>query len=78
MDWQVTAMFYAALHMIDKRLQDLGETACDHRRRMAAVKRLLPNLHDPYSKLYMMSLSARYVGAGIVDAKLARDARTSS
>ena len=75
LDWEVTTMFYAALHMIDKRLQDLGETACDHRRRLAAVKRCLPKLHEPYSDLYVMSLSARYTGAGIVDANLIRDAR---
>ena len=75
LDWEVTATFYAALHIIEKRLQDLGETACDHRRRMAAVKRLLPKLHDPYSDLYMMSLSARYAGAGAVDAQMVRNAR---
>ena len=78
LDWEITTMFYAALHMIHKRLQDLGETACNHRQRLAAVKRLLPKLHDPYSDLYMMSISARYMGAGTVNAKLARDARTSS
>ena len=74
-DWEITTTFYTALHLIDKRLEDLGETVCNHRQRLAAVRHHLPKMYDSYNKLYLMSISARYLGIGAVNANLAQAAR---
>lgn len=68
-------MFYTALRLIDERLRDVGQQARSHRKRLAAVERHLPGMYRPYSKLYALSLKARYMGIGFVDARSIQDAR---
>lgn len=77
LDWEITTLFYAALHLINHRLLDLGYTVSGHGKRMAAVKDHLPDMHDPFHTLYVLSIRARYVGVDAikpVDATSARRA----
>lgn len=74
-DWEITTTFYAALHLIDKRLKDLGKTVINHRQRLDAVKRHLPEMYDLYGELYTMSVAVRYSGIDAVNADIVQDAR---
>lgn len=75
LDWEVTMLFYSALHLIDHHLQDLGYKVGGHGRRIAAVKSHLPEMHDPFNSLYSASILARYSGVSFINAEYARKAR---
>ena len=75
LDWEITTLFYAALHLIDQHLKDLGIHEKGHGRRLRAVKYNLPKMYDPYETLYAMSMTARYNGAGAVDEAMSKGAK---
>lgn len=75
LDWEITIMFYSALHLIDKRLADLGKSVRNHHQRFVAIKNYLPDMYPPYYTLYSPSIGARYEGVGAVTAQSAEIAR---
>ena len=75
LDWEITATFYTALHLIDRHLQDMGQQVHNHRSRLVAVRHHLPSMYGPYNRLYSLSVKARYGGIGIVNSKSVRTAR---
>ena len=61
-DWQITAIFYAALHAVDAALAQLKITVTDHVRRNEAVRNngALLGLKEKYLNLYRISKVTRY------------------
>ena len=61
-DWQVTAIFYTALHAVDAALAKLNVVVEDHTTRNEAVKsnRSFVNIRDAYLDLYRISRITRY------------------
>src|ERR1041384_1696553 len=64
LDWAVTALFYAAMHLIQAHLVELATTGFDiphsHPAPALAVARQLPDIYLDYSFLYTRSKWARY------------------
>ena len=58
-DWEITTLFYSALHYIDALLATRSEFPKSHKRRLDAIA-LMPGLKDDYSSLYERSMDARY------------------
>ncbi|MFD0716592.1 hypothetical protein [Paenibacillus sp. GCM10027626] len=59
-DWIVTVYFYAALHLVEKKLAPLGVHAADHRERNEKVRKLFRKISVYYESLYLESQNARY------------------
>ena len=60
MDWGVTACFYAALHLVDTYLAQLGIHPENHSEREYWIQRRLRPIRDDYRNLKRFSLRARY------------------
>ena len=60
-DWSVTILFYAALHLVEATLAPQTHSP-SHRDRFANIRRdpRLQPIHDDYRYLYDMSLRSRY------------------
>lgn len=69
-DWQVTAIFYAALHYLEMHLAVEGHHPPSHEKRDPLIikHRLLQNVWSPYKRLNVLSRNARYYAYTIVDA----------
>ena len=68
LDWQITALFYAALHSLNQHFELLGvKVPASHSKRSRLVKRRLPSIWRPYKNLQALSERSRYVGRGGVD-----------
>ena len=59
-DWEITALFYAVLHLVDDRLEKRGVQP-NHEQRRRMVQGYL-HIRVPYGKLYALSIKARYCG----------------
>jgi hypothetical protein len=61
-DWQVTAIFYAALHAVDAALTKLGIPVSNHEDRNNAVRNnaALTPIREKYLNLYRISKVTRY------------------
>lgn len=60
-DWEVTTLFYAALHLVDGYFEKNGiQLPNSHRTRNHLVNKELNSLYPTYRKLYNLSLKARY------------------
>lgn len=63
LDWVVTIVFYGALHLVEKRLDELKSIhSKDHRERKTNIlttRELLP-ISAQYHTLYIQSMRARY------------------
>lgn len=61
-DWQITAIFYTALHAVDAALASLGVQVADHTARNDAVKTngSFAAVRDQYINLYRISRITRY------------------
>jgi hypothetical protein len=61
-DWQVTAIFYTALHAVDAALAKLNVNVADHDKRNDTVKSNSSFVHirDQYMDLYRISRITRY------------------
>ena len=78
MDWEITTLFYAALHSINAYFEQRGILVPDsHRKRLRAVKRELPAIATAYEKLQSLSENSRYGGMGAVDGTSIKWARIS-
>ena len=58
-EWEVTALFYAALHYADAYLETQGRRPGDHSQRNRMVNSLT-NAGGAYRRLFRLSLEARY------------------
>lgn len=61
-EWQITALFYSALHLVEARLCHLGHatTSGGHKTRRASISRWVPEVRDEFQDLYDLSMKARY------------------
>lgn len=61
-DWQITVIFYTALHAINAAAAHLGEKPCDHKTRNDLVKsnEAFANVRTNYLLLYRLSRFTRY------------------
>jgi hypothetical protein len=61
-DWQVTVIFYAALHAVDAALAKLNVKVADHEKRNDTVKSngSFVEIRDAYMDLYRISRITRY------------------
>ena len=61
-DWEITTLFYAALHRVDNYFKNNGpRIPTDHQERNRLVRQELPTVvYSAYHKLFVLSLRARY------------------
>lgn len=59
-DWQITALFYSTIHVIDEYLLSIGEKPCNHTQRRGAVKLHLNGMYQDYMYLDSLCRKARY------------------
>lgn len=61
-DWEVTTLFYAALHLVDNYFQINNlPMPSNHDERKRLVRSQLPTLYSAFHKLYSLSFRARYI-----------------
>ena len=80
LDWQITALFYAALHSFKRHLELSGaKLPTSHGERSKMVKIRLPTIWGAYKNLQTLSEQSRYGGRGQVsDASLKSALRSYS
>ena len=60
-DWQITSLFYSALHLINSYFyKNNMPRPTNHRKRSEAVKKELPAIYSEYQELRELSEHARY------------------
>ena len=59
-DWEITALFYSALHYVDAFLATQNVHPRTHDRRIESIRAFVESRED-YRHLYQMSLNARYL-----------------
>ena len=63
LDWQITALFYSALHSFNHHFELRGiRKPENHRQRSRLIARELPSTYDEYRNLKSLSEQARYGG----------------
>jgi hypothetical protein len=62
-DWQVTVIFYTALHAIDAALAKLQLSVANHeeRNRQVETNESFANVRKQYMNLYRLSMTTRYI-----------------
>lgn len=64
LDWQVSSIFYAALHLVQTyfavRHPELDPQSHVERNRLIATTEIVEDIYPPYRKLYERSREARY------------------
>ncbi len=63
-DWEVTTLFYSALHYVSAYLATLGHHPSSHHRRGTLVNNLT-TVWDEYQNLFLLSMAARYYATPI-------------
>jgi hypothetical protein len=59
LDWKVTIIFYAAIHLIESKIPT--EVPCNsHKDRYNIIQKSYIRIIDPYDNLYKLSIKARY------------------
>lgn len=67
-DWQITMLFYSALHLTNQYFEFRGIPIPDrHNQRLESVRRELPDIIEAYKNLKVLSEQSRYEGRGRVD-----------
>ena len=67
-DWQITMLFYAALHSANRHFEMNGiEVPTNHNKRFKVIKDRLPTIVKAYKNLQTLSERSRYVGRSKVD-----------
>ena len=62
-DWEITALFYSAMHLVSGHLKKHNiEVPKSHKRMSALLYAMLPEVFHPYSALLNLSWNARYNG----------------
>jgi len=61
-DWEITTLFYAALHRVDNYFRNNGpRIPTNHPERKRLVRQELPNAYSAYHMLFTLSIRARYI-----------------
>ncbi len=61
MDWEVVVIFYAAIHLINYKLEKKNKPVPKrHETRLESVERFFPEIASEYHTLYSLSRAARY------------------
>jgi len=61
-DWEITAVFYSALHLIDAYLlKNHGARPHKHKDRFEKISLFLQPIYNEYDNLYTLSLRSRYL-----------------
>lgn len=62
-DWEITTLFYAALHAVNRHLESKGiKMPKNHVVRLRLVKIELPSIFEEYKNLKLLSERSRYLG----------------
>ena len=68
-DWEITVLFYAALHGVNHNFQQRGfAVPASHFKRNKLVEKELPLIYKSYRKLHTLSIQSRYSINKISDA----------
>lgn len=59
-DWEITTLFYSAMHAVDERLLAIGKKPRSHSERNAWVRRYIGHVWREYNALYWLCRKARY------------------
>ena len=59
-DWEITALFYSALHIVDEYLILKDKRPCRHGIRNRRVREELGPIYGDYHDLYTLCIRARY------------------
>ena len=60
-DWEITALFYSLLHVIDGYMISIGAEPQNHSHRRCLVRQHLPHIYEDYDRFYNLCLRARYL-----------------
>ena len=75
LDWQITALFYSALHLFNHHFELRGiRKPENHRQRSRLIAHELPSTYDEYRNLKSLSEQARYGGRAEITASSIRTA----
>ena len=62
-DWEITTLFYAALHAVNRHFESRGiKVPTNHGARRSLVRHKLPAVYEPYMRLRVLSERSRYKG----------------
>ena len=59
-DWEITALFYSAVHAVDEYLLSIGEEPCSHQARNKMVRENIPHAYRDYCALFTLCRKVRY------------------
>ena len=59
-DWEITSLFYSALHTVDEYLLSIGKKPRNHQTRDRMVDENIPHAYQDYYDLYNLCLKVRY------------------
>lgn len=60
-DWEITALFYSVVHVIDEYLASIGKAPRDHGERKTLVRENLRHIYRDYRSLYILCRKVRYI-----------------
>lgn len=60
MDWEITALFYSVVHVIDEYLASIGKKPHSHDERRTLVRENLRHIYRDYRSLYILCRKVRY------------------
>lgn len=69
-DWMITIYFYAAMHLIEKKLAEYNKHSENHGERNLSVRTLFRKIKVSYDTLYIESQNARYNCIDMTEGKL--------
>ena len=59
-DWEITALFYSAVHAVDEYLLLIGKEPHNHQARNEMVREEIPHARRDYYELYTLCRRVRY------------------
>ena len=78
LDWQITTLFYSALHLFNRHFALRGiKMPKNHRERFKLIERQLPSMSKAYLRLKSLSEQSRYGGRAEVTARSLKSALES-
>lgn len=59
-DWEITALFYSAVHAVDEYLRSIGKDPRSHQARNEMVRKNIPHARQDYYELFTLCRKVRY------------------
>ena len=59
-DWEITTLFYSAMHAVEERLFEIGKNPRSHHKRNEYVRKYIRHVWREYHALYCLCRRARY------------------